>query len=823
MASGAANDVIGGTTAGSGNVISGNSGGDIFGIDLVHAGTGNVVEGNEIGTNAAGTAALGNFDGIFVHFSSGVTIGGTTASARNLISGNSQAGIRLSASSNVTIEGNWIGLNAAGTAALANAYAGFLTDTDNPGVVIGGLTSTPGTGAGNVISGNGYGIDPEGGPLGDITVEGNLIGTDPTGTFAIGNGTGVRITSGSMTVGGTAAGAGNVISGNTGDGVLIIDSTSTGSVIEGNDIGTTISGTTALGNQYGIVIQSGASGTTIGGTTIAAANLISGNSHYGIEATGATTTGNVVEGNYIGTQAGGSGTLLNTGGALEITSGASVQASGSFTGNVLNQGSLSVANSPGTIAITGTYTQSSGATLNLNIGGTTAGTGYDQLTVSGTATLAGTLNDSLTGGFVPDPTQSFSVLTGNNVSGTFGTVNQPTYTGRALLSTQYNSGSVVLKGTTIVVNSTADAVSQGGGSPDTGGTVNGQAQITLRSAIQAANALGGTQYIYFDIPTSDANYHSATSSWTIAPATVLPTISTPTVLDATTQPGYAGSPEIELSGANIPNSTYVNGLNVTAGSTTIKGFAINRFLGILSSATGGSGIALTGNGGDVIQADFLGTDVTGTIAEANTYAGVYVTSANNTIGGTTAAARNVISGGNDRGVYLGGGTATLNIVEGNYIGTTASGLAALGNATYGIRVDDAAGNTIGGLTSTAGTGPGNVISGNGTGTASGVSIIGSNGTGNVVEGNIIGLGADGSSTMGSGQEVGVDTASSAAGNTIGGTAAAARNIISGNAYGVFFESGGNTALGNYIGTDITGALARGNTVAGVYIAPRASW
>src|SRR5207302_5261118 len=115
--------------------------------------------------------------------------------------------------------------------------------------------------------------------------------------------------------------------------------------------------------------------------------------------------------------------------------------------------------------------------------------------------------------------------------------------------------------------------------------------------------------------------------------------------------------------------------------------------------------------------------------------------------------------------------------KGNYIGTTADGLHALGNRFYGVRIDGGANNTVGGLTASPGTGPGNVISGNGAGvgTPVGVSIIGATGTGNLVEGNILGLGADGSTTI-SGQSIGAGTASGATGNTIGGTTAAARNI-----------------------------------------------
>ena len=169
----------------------------------------------------------------------------------------------------------------------------------------------------------------------------------------------------------------------------------------------------------------------------------------------------------------------------------------------------------------------------------------------------------------------------------------------------------------------------------------------------------------------------------------MPTITAPVTLNATTQPGYATHPVVELSGANIPapsGSTANNGLTVTASGTTIEGFAINRFLGSVANGTG-AGVALTGSGGDLVIADYLGTDVTGTVAEANSYAGVFLLSPHNTVGGTTAAARNVISGNGDRGIYFDGTPASGNLIEGNYIGTTADGLHALGNHFYGVRID----------------------------------------------------------------------------------------------------------------------------------------
>ena len=90
--------------------------------------------------------------------------------------------------------------------------------------------------------------------------------------------------------------------------------------------------------------------------------------------------------------------MLNGGGALEITNGAAVLAQGTFTGNVLNQGTLGFWDAPSVITIVGNYTQSAAGILDIDLGGTSSSQ-YDQLLVSGTATLAGTLDVDLIDAF----------------------------------------------------------------------------------------------------------------------------------------------------------------------------------------------------------------------------------------------------------------------------------------------------------------------------------------------------------------------------------------------------------------------------------------
>ena len=261
ISSGASDNTIGGTTSGARDVISGNS---EEGVRIqATTSSGNVVEGDYIGTDMTGDAALGNVNGILL-FASANTIGGTVAGAGNIIAGNDGTGYIFNgsqiliagnpglASDNNLIAGNYIGLDANGQA-LAGATGGGivfdeLTAGETTGNTIGGTTS----GARNVISGNlgGIGLEGDNGNL----VEGNFIGTDPTGTIAIGNeGYGdVDLNQGASndTIGGTTAGARNIISGDDfprGGAGLGIDMT-TDCVVEGNYIGTDVTGTKALPN-----------------------------------------------------------------------------------------------------------------------------------------------------------------------------------------------------------------------------------------------------------------------------------------------------------------------------------------------------------------------------------------------------------------------------------------------------------------------------------------------------------------------------------------------------------------------------------------------
>jgi hypothetical protein len=177
---------------------------------------------------------------------SNTSIGGTATGAGNLISGNNE-GIELTGSATTlnTIQGNLIGLNAAGTGTIGNDFDGIHVSLGASSQYHRGTAA----GAGNVVAGNGAsGIQIEGSGSDDNTIQGNYIGTDITGLVGLGNGnSGVKLgnSAANNLVGGTNAGAGNVIAGNSQNGIEI-NSSST-NTIQGNLIGIGADGVTVRG------------------------------------------------------------------------------------------------------------------------------------------------------------------------------------------------------------------------------------------------------------------------------------------------------------------------------------------------------------------------------------------------------------------------------------------------------------------------------------------------------------------------------------------------------------------------------------------------
>ena len=312
---------------------------------------------------------------------------------------------------------------------------------------------------------------------------------------------------------------------------------------------------------------------------------------------------------------------------------------------------------------------------------------------------------------------------------------------------------------------------------------------SLRQAMLDANATAGLDTIVFNIPLSGVH--------TINLLFALPEITDPVVIDASTQPGFAGVPLIELNGVGAGSGAV--GFKIPSGGTTIRGFVINRFNGAaLEIRTGGT---------NVIQGNYIGIDPTGTNARANNTGILFVNSSNNTLGGLTPAARNVISANGFHGIS---GSGSNNLIQGNFIGTNAAGTAALANGINGIELfSSVAGGTTNNLIGGTAPGAGNLISGNQTG-------IRLNSTAAFVQGNLIGTNVTG--TLAIPNAVGIYASSFLVNPVeaiIGGVSPGARNIISGNSSDGVIAGGGVKVQGNFIGTDITGTFALGNGGSGV--------
>jgi len=731
---------VGGAETGAGNVISANK----TGISL--SGHGHVVQGNLIGTDGSGTHKLGNtYDGIFF---SGVANDAADILVRSNVIVGGTFGVEVAGAGSTAnrIEANFIGTNAMGTTSLGNSVSGvFLWKGANhntvggtPGIIVRGNPFR------NVISGNGAGVVISGSGTAVNQVVGNFIGTDVTGAAALGNvGAGVRVEAGASrnTIGGAGFGAGNVISGNAAGGVFVLGPTTSGTVVQGNTIGTDATGSRPLGNGGDGVLIDAANSNTVGGSATGARNLISSNARNGVAMVNSADS-NVVNGNFIGTDTTGKAALGNGG------NGVSVDASDSNTVGTPGATNLISGNLGNGVEIRG---DSGLNVVNSNYIGTAVG-GLRPL---------GNVGDGVL------------VLAADNRIGRPGA-------GNVIVA---NRNGVVLRG----VAATANVVSSnsigltlgflpGPGNREDGVLVDGGASDNTveLNGIQHNGSFGvhirdGAARNVLHANTIDSNFSDGVE-----------------IVDS---PGNV----IGLAGASVSNSITRNGDN----PFNIRGDGVSI-----------SGVASVGN---VVQNNLI---------ESNFTEGVilFAGASNNSVGGTAAGAGNLISG-NLGGVYI-SSLADGNRVQGNYIGRYTAG-SGKGNLISGVQIDSASNNLIGGTTPAAR----NVISGNG---SVGVEIsqpsTGSSATaGNVVQGNFIGTDVTGTIDLGNGGN-GVRLDGDLTVNTlIGGTAPGAGNLISGNGgRGVLIwphERGvaGTVIQGNLIGTDVTGLNDIGNSGAGIEI------
>ncbi len=294
---------------------------------------------------------------------------------------------------------------------------------------------------------------------------------------------------------------------------------------------------------------------------------------------------------------------------------------------------------------------------------------------------------------------------------------------------------------------------------------------SLRQAILDANASPGPDNVVFAIPGGGIV--------TISPLTALPVLADAAVIDGSTQPGFAGSPVIELDGSQV--GIGIVGLEDSGGGSTIRALAIGGF--------GSYGILLDGPSGSAVEGCYVGLDASGTMVRGNRIAGIGVTSGAHRIGGTAPGAGNVIAG-QTIGIDL-SSPQQGNVIQGNVIGLLANGIAS--GSSLGINLASP-GTLVGG----AAPGAGNVVSGH---QGDGINLS-AEASGSVIQGNRIGTDVTGEYAI-SNTAIGVSIAG-ADNVLVGGAAPGAGNLISGNGgNAVTLLGNGGVVQGNLLGVNAT--------------------
>jgi hypothetical protein len=855
----------------SNNLVSGNNAqtNDV-GLIVSDASNGIVISGNNFGLNATASAALGNAaTGLRVSDSDTVTIGGTTAADRNIFGGNGADGVWILRSFLVDVIGNYVGLSANGTTALGNAGTGIrIEDSDNLTLgdgtvagrnVIGGNGSraifASRTTSGVTINGNYIGTDATGNAaVANGWNEGGTV-RDAIAFASAGTYSNIAVLN-------------NVVGGYGGALIEVWSSTATGITIQGNSLGVGASGVSPIvaGNVEELIHIGGAtpgsySDFLIGGSEPGQGNLLANGGRAGIllfsNGTNIRVIGNTIRDNAAQgirlpspTMASVLGNNIYANGGLGIDlndDGVTLNDPGdgdSGANNLLNFPVFTALNSAAGGQLAYAFTldvpaESNGYRIDFFRNSSPDPTGFGE----GEEWL----------GFIDTPAHGSGAVAFN---GTF-TPLAPVSTGALVSATatrktgpatyaetsEFNQNATIV--TPLVVTNTDDA---GAGS--------------LRNAIDFANSDPAQDAITFNIPGSGVQ--------TITLASVLPALTDDGIsIDGTTQPGaacgdlWAGTPHTLLIRLDGVNRSFI-GINSAGANQIIRGLSLTNFAdGVRGSSTSSNAVircnyiglapdgtsagndrgvrtfgsntligGLDADEGNVIsgntrtglssgntasamavRGNFIGTDPLGTAAQANE---VFTISNQSGTASWSDVTRNLISGNAGNGIDLqGDDTVTASgstiSIAGNFIGVDRTGTAALPNNGSGIDLilGTISNVTIGG-TSAADR---NIISGNGArgiqiGAQDGVSILG----------NTIGLAADGATAIANGANgIRLEATSNV---QIGNDTGTGRNIISGNnAPGIAIVSGssGVSIRGNYVGTDSTGLVSVRNLDAGIVI------
>jgi hypothetical protein len=472
-----------------------------------------------------------------------------------------------------------------------------------------------------------------------VKLDGNFIGTDVTGNAARSLGNGVTIL-GSATIGGSAPAERNVISGNSGAGIRIQGHDS---IAYNNVIGPAAFDDQDLGNRVGIEISAGATGNVIGGIVDGEGNRISGSSEHGVLMTGDSTLSNPVAGNDIRSSGGlaidlgGDGPTRNDDGDADVG-----------PNRLQNFPELAGARFNGQfLRIDGTLTSQPGDyRLDFYISAEQGFAGYGEGSYVGSTAVVvmdgattGRFGGSIDVGFEASIEFFVSVVAVLNTTGDTSEYSRPV---RAALG-----------GDAIVVTNTNDA---GAGS--------------FRAALAAANANADPSTITFNIPGAAPHL--------ISPVAFLGVNNGPVVIDGYMQSG--SSLNTLAVGTNAVPGVIIDGSNEAGGSVLdIAAPALIRGLAIVNGQN--AGVRFLNVNDSRIEGCFVGVGADGSSDQGNDTAGILTTESTGvTIGGPARGQRNLISHNGLRGIV---DTASNTRIYNNLIGAT-EGNASSGNSLDGI-------------------------------------------------------------------------------------------------------------------------------------------
>ena len=875
------NILIGGSTYSAKNIVCGSI--NAHGIYMNACNTSIVVKGNFIGVAKDGITAYGNKNnGLQITNTTAtpvtvaITVGGPLVEERNVIASNTAVGVSINSGTNVTVQNNYIGVDSTGMLLRANTQ-NALEITNSSNIIVGGGYATRNIVCGSV-SGHGIYINS---CSNSVVVKGNLVGVAKDGVTAYGhrqNGLQISSSSTAITVGGPLLEERNIISSNTGRGILVnagtsvtiqnnyigVDSTGlllrantlhgmeiTGSsnivigggyrtrnivcgsinggnhgisvnncttsvTVKGNFIGIAKDGTTAYGNRSnGLQITNTSAPITVGGPLLEERNIISANTGLGALITGATSV--TVQNNYIGTDSTGMLLRANTQNSLEINGSTNVLVGGGY------------------------------ATRNI-ICGSISGHGISMSTCSTSVVVKGNFI-----GIAKDGTTGYGNRNGLQIQTSSPvTVGGPLVEERNIISANTSVGLYINNGTNVTIQNNYVGV-------DTTGLL---LRANIQNSIELSNCnniVVGGGYSTKNIVCGSVNGHGIALN-TCSTSVVVKGNFIGIAKDGTTaygnknnglQIGTSLAIPITVGGPlpeerNIIASNGAIGLQVNNGGVvTIQ----NNYIGTDSTGmnargNGQYGMTLSNNatltlGGSttnlrnlvsanrdgiqisqtpvlIVRANYVGVAIDGVTPMGNTQRGILVqTSPGALIGGALLAERNIVSNNGQQGLEV--NNSAGSIVYNNYIGVDATGIQNQGNGQNGLICASSANLIIGGGSSATR----NIISGN---RQAGIRING-NCPNAIIRGNFCGIGSDGVTKI-SNAESGIYFGGSGSnGAVVGGSAFMDRNVCSGNGYttsadsrdGIRFEggSGNHVVKGNYCGVDSTGTIVIGNTWAGI--------